>query len=195
MITVLHRDPSFELCLYQLLNLAIFLKFSIFLAWLLWTWLSGEAEIWSDLSECISLTLEPLVSALWIPAVINDLFTNDDIHYWLHAFYYTFQKCFKSLTCNIYSPEYVFFFLFLFLLKSTLLKQSQDIPQYPDISHLQKDEDNISRFTSSEATFMTKSQSGRKQDLGAILRGERHHSEALPSPPHLSAKYPKSRIL
>lgn len=48
----------FELCLNQLLNFAVFLKLSIFLTWLLWTSLSGEGEIRSDLCECISLTTE-----------------------------------------------------------------------------------------------------------------------------------------
>lgn len=57
-ISALHHDPSFELCSYQLLNLAIFLKLSNFLTWLLWTLLSGDGEIWSYPCECFSLTTE-----------------------------------------------------------------------------------------------------------------------------------------
>lgn len=103
-----------------------------------------------------------------------------------------FSKMFQKLDLWYLQPWVFFVFFFNWTSPS---KQSQDIPQYPDISHLQKIEDNLSRFTSSEATFMTKFETRRKQDLRAMLRGERHHSEELPAPPHLSAKYSKSRIL
>lgn len=76
-------------------------------------------------------------------------------------------------------------------------KQSQDIPQYPDMSHLHKD--NTSRFTSSEATFMTSlspeenktpGQCSGEKDI--ILKG---FQPPPPTPPELSAKYSKSCIL
>lgn len=78
--------------------------------------------------------MELLVSPLWIPAVISDLFVNDDTQDWLYALYYTFQKMFQKPDLWYLQP-WVFVFFLSWISPS---KQSQDIPQYPDISHLQK---------------------------------------------------------